>query len=286
MQSAVDLRGSNEIYSRKFQSKESIFKSFSCRIRGLSLCWQHNRFTIAGHSGDKSNPLVLTNHITYRIVGRLYPRRLYTKEKSNTSKMTRPALTRKLGADEFAAFYWLKNELQTFCRKQGWPANGSKAELMQRVHRMLNGDNGALEQPQPSATPGPSSTPRNRATTSSMPSPLELSTRVTPGWRLNSSLRAFFVQEIGQNFRFNQALRDFFKDPQNRTLGDAVALFNEAKQAPKPAIGGQFQFNQHVRSYFAEHPGASRSEMLQAWKERRQTAQALVFSGNKDNGRD
>ena len=47
--------------------------------------------------------------------------------------MTRPALSPELGADEFAAWYWLKHELQAFCRQQGWPASGSKAELMQRV---------------------------------------------------------------------------------------------------------------------------------------------------------
>ena len=180
--------------------------------------------------------------------------------------MTRPALSPELGADAFAAWYWLKHELQAFCRQQGWPASGSKAELMLRVQAVLAGR--AL----PTRT-------RTLRRADAMPAVLEPATRVGEGWRLNVPLRAFFVRHLGPGFRFNQALRDFFRDPQGRTLADALALWAAAQQAPPAAIERQFQFNQHVRDYFAQHPGATRAQMLQAWREQRQTAQALVFSG-------
>jgi hypothetical protein len=182
--------------------------------------------------------------------------------------MTRPALSLELDADEFAAWYWLKQELQSFCRQQGWPAAGSKQELMALVHARLAG------QPLPhlSAQPRPRAVPL-------MPALLALDTRVAPGWRLNAALRAFFVQHLGPGFRFNQALRQFFREPQGRTLADAIALWKAAELNPRAAIERQFQFNRHVRNYFAQHPGATRAQMLQAWHAQRQTAQALVFPG-------
>jgi len=177
--------------------------------------------------------------------------------------MTRPALTPALGADTFADWYWLKQELQAYCRQQGWPASGSKAELMQRVHAGLAGH--------PLPVPA---LPRVRAA-AAIPAVLTPDTQVAPGWRLNAALRAFFVQHLGPGFRFNQALRDFFRDPQDRTLAEALALWRAAQQDPPAAIERQFQFNRHVRDYFAQHPGATRAQMLQAWHEQRQTANVL-----------
>lgn len=181
--------------------------------------------------------------------------------------MTRPALTPALGAATFADWYWLKQELQAFCRQQGWPASGSKAELMQRVHAGLAG----RQLPVP--------TPPRARPEATLPAVLTPDTRVSPGWRLNAVLRAFFVQHLGPGFRFNQALRDFFRDPQDRTLAEALALWTAAQQDPHTAIAQQFQFNRHVRDYFAQHPGATRDQMLQAWHAKRQTGQALVLTG-------
>jgi len=185
--------------------------------------------------------------------------------------MSRPLLSPQLSPQAFEAWYWLKQELQAYCRSRGLPASGSKAVLMHRVQAHLAGMPVALA---PARSPGASPAPR-----APMPQVLSEATVVAPGWRLNAALRAFFVAHLGPGFRFNQALRDFFRDPQQRTLADALGLWAAAQEAPPSAIERQFQFNQHVRDYFVQHPGATRAQMLQAWRERRQTAQALVFSG-------
>jgi len=44
----------------------------------------------------------------------------------------RPELTRDLNVDDFRNFYWLKDELQTFCRENGISASGSKIEITDR----------------------------------------------------------------------------------------------------------------------------------------------------------
>lgn len=83
-------------------------------------------------------------------------------------------------------------------------------------------------------------------------------------------------------FRFNQALRDLFKHPEGRTLGQALAVYQDSCAQGVTPIQRQFQFNQHIRDHFAQHPGATRAQALQAWQAKRQTPQALVFSADTE----
>lgn len=175
----------------------------------------------------------------------------------------RPTIHPQLDPNTFASWYWLKVELQTYCRVQGLPASGSKAELMQRIRVHLGGV----------AAPTGVSHKKLRA---ALPSALGLNTVIKSGWPLNQTLRDFFVAHLGMPFRFNQALRDLFKNPQDQTLADALALYARTHAQTRP-ISGQFQFNQHMRDYFAQHPGATREQALQAWRDKRQCAGALNF---------
>jgi hypothetical protein len=115
-----------------------------------------------------------------------------------------------------------------------------------------------------------------------MPQSLTPDTVIGPGWRLNEALRAFFVAHTNPAFRFNQALRDLFKNPQGQTLAQAVAVYQTSLTKGPSPIQRQFQFNQHIRDYFEQHPGATRAQALQAWQDKRQTAQALVFSADTE----
>jgi hypothetical protein len=40
--------------------------------------------------------------------------------------MARPSLTKEISIDDFTGYYWLKEELADFCRKNGIAASGSK----------------------------------------------------------------------------------------------------------------------------------------------------------------
>ncbi len=191
----------------------------------------------------------------------------YTKSRWQVFKispMNRPLLTPNLAAETFSAWYWLKKELQDFCSSQNWPTGGSKQELTARVLAGLSG------QPLPNMA--------SKAAMVAIPANLTPQTVIGPGWRLNVALRGFFVAHTSPAFRFNQALRDLFKNPEGRTLAQALVVYQKSlEQGPAP-IQPQFQFNQHIRDYFAQHPGATRAKALQAWQAKRQTAQALVFS--------
>jgi hypothetical protein len=182
--------------------------------------------------------------------------------------MNRPLLSPGLPPEVFGAWYWLKKELQDFCSAQNWPTGGSKQDLTARVLAGLSGQR----------LPDTAS----KAATGAMPDKLTPQTVIGPGWRLNAALRGFFVAHTSPAFRFNQALRDLFKNPDGCTLGQALVVYRSSlEQGPAP-IQRQFQFNQHIRDYFAQHPGATRAQALQAWQAKRQTAQALVFSADTE----
>ena len=45
----------------------------------------------------------------------------------------RPQLSKNLDPNTFRNFYYLKEELVAFCKKQGLPAGGGKLELTERI---------------------------------------------------------------------------------------------------------------------------------------------------------
>lgn len=49
----------------------------------------------------------------------------------------RPSLTKTISLTDFQNYYWLKAELQTFCREHGLPASGSKTEITERISHYL-----------------------------------------------------------------------------------------------------------------------------------------------------
>ncbi|MBB4067155.1 DUF6434 domain-containing protein [Gellertiella hungarica] len=179
----------------------------------------------------------------------------------------RPDLTRDIGIRGFNAWYWLKAELTAFCRAHALPGSGSKEELQQRIRAFLAG-----------ATPTSQPTERAPASRASLPDDLTPATVIGTGWKLCARLRAFFVLHLGHSFRFNQGLRDLFRNPAGATLDDALRLYRASKATPSVEIGPQFQYNQHLRAYFAANPAGTREEAIRLWRERRLTGGAIPHS--------
>lgn len=182
----------------------------------------------------------------------------------------RPHLDAGMDVSTFNDWYWLKSELQAFCRGRKLDTAGSKEELAARVRAFLAGE-----------TPPPP-TSRNKPFAEKMPPVLTPETVIGEGWKLNASLRAFFESHLEGKFRFNQPLRDLFASPGGRTLGDALSLYRESADAPTQPISRQFQYNRHMRDYFARHPGSSREEARKAWLEKRGVAGQIPHSDLDD----
>ncbi len=89
---------------------------------------------------------------------------------------------------------------------------------------------------------------------------------IPAGQRCTQHLRAWFIDRVGQHFRFDATMREFFAAADGTTtLGDALTVWrSDARRAPRE-IDGQFELNRFTRSWFADNPQGSRDQMLEAW---------------------
>lgn len=172
----------------------------------------------------------------------------------------RPELTKELYVNDFKNFYWLKEELQTFCRENGISASGSKLEITNRIVIFL--ETGIIEK----------SIKRKAPITKKVKlEDLHLDTIITEHHRCSQVVRAFFTSII-PTFHFSTYIQNYFKENIGKTYRDVVQAWyaeEERKKDPnyvKP-IGSQFEYNQFTRDYFADpkNKGKQRADAIAAW---------------------
>lgn len=166
--------------------------------------------------------------------------------------MQRPALSAAISVEVFRQWYWLKRELQAFCRAQHLRTGGGKLELCARIEAHLGGEAVGLER-------------RSKSSSVAMPQQLTASTVIEDGWRMSQALRGYFESVHGPGFKFNGAMRDFIGNGAGRTLAEASQRYRESLTEPTETIGRQFEYNRHVRAFYATNPGATRALAIASW---------------------
>lgn len=173
----------------------------------------------------------------------------------------RPNLTSDISTESFKEFYWLKEELQSFCRKNGLSASGSKIEISDRIEIFLR--TGEIIKPVRKLV--------NKTIDSQVD--LSLDTIITENHRCSQDVRVFFKTVIPK-FHFSTYIQNYFKNNIGKTYRDAVnAWFEEEERKKDPSykknIAPQFEYNQFIRDFFADpkNQGKSRDEAIEAWNE-------------------
>ena len=173
----------------------------------------------------------------------------------------RPLLNKEINVQDFRNFYWLKEELQTFCRENGLSASGSKIKISDMIVIFLQ--TGKIQK-QLRKVKYPS-----KETTSTN---LSLDTVITENHRCSQEVRAFFKTAINPKFHFSTYIQNFIKKNIGKTYHDVVnAWYEEAERKKDPSykkqIGSQFEYNQFTRDYFAdsENKGKNREDAINAW---------------------
>lgn len=134
----------------------------------------------------------------------------------------RPPLTKSISLEDFQNFYWLKAELQTFCREHGLSASGSKIEITERISHYLH--TGKILK---------NSSSQKVSKASLSYKELSLQTIITNNHRCSEDVRSFFKEKIGANFRFTVALQKFFKENVGKTYEDAITFWYEENERKK-----------------------------------------------------
>lgn len=175
--------------------------------------------------------------------------------------MLRPILSKEISIQEFGDFYWLKEELQLFCRDNGISASGSKVEISNRIKIFLQ--TGEIEK---------LSRYVKSKTKSRKQDTLSLNTVITENHRCSQEVRAFFKAAIHANFHFSTYIQNYFKNNNGKTYRDVIQAWHEEEQRKKDPsyqkeIAPQFEYNQFTRDYFADpnNIGRSREEAIEAW---------------------
>ncbi|ATP40204.1 cytoplasmic protein [Solibacillus sp. R5-41] len=174
----------------------------------------------------------------------------------------RPNLTKDISVESFKDFYWLKEELQSFCRENGLSATGSKIELSDRIEIFLQ--TGEIKKPI-----------RKSRVNKKIESQVDLSldTFITENHRCSQDVRVFFKAVIPK-FHFSTYIQNYFKNNVGKTYRDVVnAWYEEEERQKDPSykkkIGPQFEYNQFIRDFFADQKNQckSREEAIKAWNE-------------------
>ena len=169
-------------------------------------------------------------------------------------------LTKEISIHDFKDFYWLKEELQNFCRENGMSASGSKLEISERIETFLM--TGEIKKP----------LRKSRVIKNEEPqSELSLDTVITENHRCSQDVRAFFKSVIPK-FHFSTYIQNYFKNNIGKTYRDVVDAWyveEERKKDPsyKKTIAPQFEYNQFIRDFFVDpkNQGKSRDGAIEAW---------------------
>ncbi|MFA9560301.1 DUF6434 domain-containing protein [Evansella sp. AB-rgal1] len=174
----------------------------------------------------------------------------------------RPSLTKNISVENFQEFYWLKEELQAFCREIGISASGSKIELSTRIETYLR--TGEITKP----------IRKTKANTKRGPQlDLSLETVITENHRCSQDVRAFFKTVIPK-FHFSTYIQDYFKNNVGKRYHNVVdAWYEEEGRKKDPSykknIAPQFEYNTFIRDFFSDekNKGKSRKQAIVAWNE-------------------
>lgn len=187
---------------------------------------------------------------------------------SQKAQQTRPQLTASTKIEDFKDFYWLKSELQTFCREHRLPTNGSKQELERRIEHFLQSGE-VLKTQQPRSKESAAARLINNQSASSF----SLTTQAPQGFRCTQEARQFFEKILGKKFTFTVQIQTFIKENPGVTFAEIAEEWKRNEEVKvavvrKKPISSQFEYNQFTRDFFSDpaNKDKSRHDCIQAWK--------------------
>jgi dTDP-glucose pyrophosphorylase len=167
----------------------------------------------------------------------------------------RPTLDSKLAADVFRSYYYLKEELIDFCRKEGLQSSGGKIELTDRIALYLD--------------TGQRSSVKKKSISFTNVSEITPDSLIEDDFVCSERNRAFFKETIGKGFSFNVAFQKWLKSNAGKSYDDAICAYyqilNEKKES-KSTIDKQFEYNTYIRDFFSDNKGKTLADAILCWK--------------------
>lgn len=167
----------------------------------------------------------------------------------------RPKLDTNLDGKTLKEYYYLKEELVDFCRKNNLQTTGGKIELIERIANFL--DTGK----------------RVYHTHSSKKNvnidEITLETVIEENFVCSEKHRAFYKEKIGNRFSFNVLFQKWLKNNAGKTYQDSINAYYqilEDKKKSKTTIEKQFEYNTYIRDFFNDNKDKNLEQAIKCWK--------------------
>lgn len=167
----------------------------------------------------------------------------------------RPDLSNELDGKTFREYYYLKEELIDFCRKNNLQTTGSKVELTERIATFL--DTGKR-------------TCKNHTTRkNNIVDQITLDTIIEENFVCSEYHRAFYKEHIGNGFSFNVTFQKWLKNNRGKTYQDSIDAYYqilEDKKKNQTTIDKQFEYNTYIRDFFNDNKDKNLEQAIKCWK--------------------
>lgn len=167
----------------------------------------------------------------------------------------RPKLDNNLDVNTFKEYYYLKEELIDFCRKNDLQITGGKLELTERIANFL--DTGKR-------TYKTHTTKKNISVDN-----ITLNTIIEENFVCSEKHRAFYKEQIGNSFSFNVAFQKWLKSNAGKTYQNSIDAYYqilEDKKKNKTTIDKQFEYNTYIRDFFDDNKDKNLEQAIKCWK--------------------
>lgn len=167
--------------------------------------------------------------------------------------MPRPSLTKELSPEEFGQYYFLKEELKDFCRSEGLKVSGSKGDLEKRIVHYLETGEELTE-----SVKVKSNTNSSEIT---LDSRLGENFRCSEDKRefFEKEIGKGFKFKV----KFQKWLKS---NPDRTYRDAIEAYWEIINSNEKTSIDKQFQYNQYIRDFFEDNNDKSLDDAIKCWK--------------------
>ncbi|WP_160679912.1 DUF6434 domain-containing protein [Clostridium sp. C8-1-8] len=171
----------------------------------------------------------------------------------------RPVLSKELNPDTFLQYYYLKEELISFCKENGLSKTGGKQDISKRIEHFLRTGEKLIN---PIV---------KRKNVDVNLNELSLDSIIEENFVCSEKHRAFFKAVIGNNFSFNVTFQKYLKTSAGKTYSDAVNEWYKIQEAKKnnkgnSPIDNQFEYNTYIRDFFKDNSDKTLKEAIKCWK--------------------
>ena len=167
----------------------------------------------------------------------------------------RPNLDENIDTKTFKEYYYLKEELIDFCRKNNLQTTGGKVELTERIIDFLE--------------TGKKTSKHHTRKRSIIPSIITLDTIIEENFICSEKHRAFYKDKIGNSFSFNVLFQNWLKSNAGKTYQDSITAYYqilENKKKNKTTISKQFEYNTYIRDFFNDNKDKNLDQAIKCWK--------------------